>query len=110
MQTKEHLLTQLDYLKILIEEDRFGESHDRLHEFKENLISTCKTALDKFKDVELELPKTLIKTKPNQWVYLNRTWIKVISITKSEICFEINKGNILKKLYRVKKDIALAIK
>jgi hypothetical protein len=105
MQTKENLITQLDYIKILIDEDRHGESHDRIEELRENLNETCNSIKDKFNSAQLELPKSLIKTKPNQWIFINQTWVKILSITKQEITFELNKGNTVKSKYTVKKGI-----
>ena len=105
MQTKEHLMTQLDYIKILIDEDRLGESHDRIEELRENLNESCSRIIDKFNSSQLELPKSLVKTKPNQWVFLNQNWVKIISITKQDIVFELNKGNTVRTKYTIKKGI-----
>lgn len=104
MQNKNHLIYQLDYLKILIEEDRYGESLDKSKEFIQNLEQTCSLINHKFDNGEIELSKAMTKTKPNQWLFLNKTWIKVLEITKNEITFEINKGNVLKRIYSLRSD------
>jgi len=105
MQTKDHLMTQLDYIKILLDEDRIGESHDRIEELRINLNETCNKIKDSFNSSDIEIPKSLIKTKPNQWMFINQNWIKIVSITKQEITFEVNKGNTLRKKYTIKKGI-----
>lgn len=105
MQSKEHLITQLDYIKILIDEDRLGESHDRIEELRLNLNDTCNKIKDKFTSAQLEIPKSLIKTKPNQWIFLDQNWVKIISINKQEITFEVNKGNTIKSKYTIKKSM-----
>lgn len=105
MQTKEHLITQLDYIKILIDEDRIGESHDKIEELRVNLNDTCNKIKDSFTSSDLEIPKSLIKTKPNQWIFIKQNWVKVINISKSEITFELNKGNKIKSKYTIKKGI-----
>jgi len=104
MQNKDHLLFQLDYMKVLLEEDRYGETFDKAKELIQNLEQTCKSIYAKFDNGEIELSKALTKTKPNQWVFLNKTWIKVLQITKNEITFEINKGNILKRIYNLRNE------
>lgn len=103
MQTKDHLLTQLDYIKILIDENRLAESHDRLDELKSNLSLTCDKIKEKMVTSQIEIPKSLTKTKPNQWMFINQNWVKVISINKQELTFELNKGNTAKIKYVTKK-------
>ena len=59
--------TQLDYVKILLEEDRSGEALNHLKDICRELETKCLVTANKLKDLELDIPKSLIKTKPLNW-------------------------------------------
>ena len=81
--------TQLDYVKILLEEDRAGEALNHLKDICRELETKCFVTASKLNDQEIEIPKSLTKTKPQNWIFLKETWLKLISIKGDDIYFEI---------------------
>jgi len=93
--------TQLDYVKILLEEDRSGEALNHLKDICRELETKCLVTASKLKDLELDIPKSLIKTKPLNWIFLKETWFKLISIKDDNIYLEITDGVSIKNKFKV---------
>lgn len=93
--------TQLDYVKILLEEDRAGEALNHLRDICRDLETQCFVSASKLKDIELEIPKSLIKTKPQNWIFLKETWLKLISIKDNDIYLEITDGVSIKNKFKI---------
>lgn len=94
-------LTQLDYVKILLEENREGEALNHLKDICRELETKCIVTAEKLKDLELDIPKSLIKTKPQNWIFLKETWFKLINIKNDDIFLEITDGVSLKNKFTV---------
>jgi len=93
--------TQLDYVKILLEEDREGEALNHLKDICRELETNCIVTANKLKDTELNIPKSLIKTKPQNWIFLKETWMKLININGDDIFLEITDGVSIKNKFKV---------
>lgn len=93
--------TQLDYVKILLEEDRAGEALNCLKTICKELETKCLVTASKLTDIEFEIPKSLIKTKPQNWVFLKETWLKLISIKDDNIYLEITDGVSIKNKFKI---------
>lgn len=93
--------TQLDYVKILLEEDREGEALNHLKDICRDLETKCLVTANKLKDTELQIPKSLIKTKPQNWVFLKETWLKLIAIKGDDIFLEITDGVSIKNKFKI---------
>ena len=93
--------TQLDYVKILLEEDRASEALNHLRNICKELETKCLVTANKLKDQEFEIPKSLIKTKPSNWIFLKETWFKLISIKDDNIYLEITDGVSIKNKFKL---------
>ena len=94
-----YYITQLDYIKILLEEHKEGEALNNLKDICKNLESNCLVTANKLKDTEFDIPKALIKTKPQNWIFLKETWMKLISIKENDIYLEITDGVSIKNKF-----------
>jgi hypothetical protein len=93
--------TQLDYVKILLEENREGEALNHLKDICKALEAKCIVTANMLKDAELQIPKSLIKTKPQNWIFLKETWMKLISIKGDDIFLEITDGVSIKNKFKI---------
>jgi len=85
-------LTQLDYIKILLEEQRIGEASDLLNELNTTIKINCKEEAEKLNNAtEIEIKQSIKNTKPNNWVFVNNIWAKLLSVSRNEIQLEIAK-------------------
>ncbi len=100
------LTTQLDYIKTLIEESRYGEASDAVTNLNADLQDKVTSMRKHIEDEPVSLPKALTKTKPNEWLLINNDWYKMRKITKTELVLEINKQNVITKQYNVVREIA----
>ena len=94
-------LTQIDYIRILLEESRHGEALNYLKIISDDLERNCVIQANKFDGQELELPKSFIKTKPEKWLFLNETWMKLIDIKDGFISLEISDGITIKNKFKI---------
>lgn len=97
-----HYLTQLDYIKILLEEDRNGEALNHLRSITSDLEAVCKSEAERL-NTELEMTKAETKTKPENWIYVNNTWAKLIEIDSDvrTIALEVSKGISIKTTFKI---------
>ena len=101
MTTKDNvqLITQLDYIKVLLEENRYGEASDLTSDLSKKLDDKVQKIAEDFKLRQLNLPKYLTKTKANEWVIINENWYKVKKISKTEVILELNRQFSITKEY-----------
>jgi hypothetical protein len=97
---KPYLVTQLDYMKILIEEEKWGEASEIMSSLNQNLDNKISVLKNELENANLVLPKTLTKSKVNEWLCINYNWYKLKKITKNELILELNKNNIVTKSYQ----------
>ena len=93
--------TQLDYIKILLEEDRDGEALNHLKSLCKSLEAKCIVTANILKDKELSIPKSLTKTKPQNWIFLKETWMKLIAFKGDDIFLEITDGVSIKNKFKI---------
>lgn len=93
------LITQLDYIKVLLEENRYGEASDLTSELSKRLDEKVHKIAEDIKLRQLNLPKYLTKTKANEWVIINENWYKVKKVSKTEIILELNRQFTITKVY-----------
>ena len=105
-------LTQLDYIKTLIEENRIGESLSILNELDKQIYLQCMNLFNKINEEDLILLKSDLTIKPNNYIYIFDNWIKLLSINKTHVLLEITKDLIIEKKYIIydKKPKLLSIK
>lgn len=99
---KNYNTTQLDYIKILMEEHRDGEALNMLKKLSSELESQCILKAQQLNNTELEMPKYLVSTKPNNWIFLKETWFKIIDISKDKVHLEISDGISIKNTIKIK--------
>jgi hypothetical protein len=97
---KPYLVTQLDYMKILIEEEKWGEASEIMSSLNQNLDNKISVLKNELENANLVLPKALTKSKVNEWLCINYNWYKLKKITKNELILELNKNNIVTKSYQ----------
>lgn len=93
--------TQLDYVKILLEDDRDGEALNHLRDICRELETKCQVSANMLKDANLEIPKSLTKTKPHNWIFLKETWVKLLSIKDDNIYLEITDGISIQNKFKI---------
>lgn len=84
-------INQLDYIKLILEDNRHGDALNKLKSLCDDLQHKCDNDRSKF-PAELELPKSLVKTKPKNWLFLNETWVKLLGVKGDTIHLEVTKG------------------
>lgn len=94
-------LTQLDYIKVLLDEDREGEALNHLKQIARDLEAKCLVTAKKLEETEFDIPKALIKTKPQNWIFLKENWVKLVSIQHDNICLEITDGVSIKTKFKI---------
>ena len=92
---------QLDYIKILLEDEKSGEALNQLKDICRELENKCQITANQLRDTELKIPKSLIKTKPQNWIFLKETWLKLIAIKGDDIFLEITDGVSIKSKFKV---------
>lgn len=97
------LITQMDYAKILIEDERYGEASDIIYTINDIIDNKVKKIADTMHIADLEIPKSLVKTKSNEWKLLNNNWVKFKSISKENVTLYLNRNNIIEKQYKINK-------
>lgn len=93
--------TQLDYIKILLEDGKKGEALNHLRDICRELETTCQVTATKLSETELNIPKSLIKTKPQNWIFLKETWVKLLAIKGDDIFLEITDGVSIKNKFKI---------
>ena len=94
-------LTQIDYIRILIEDSRHGEALNYLKILTTDIEKICVLQATKFDNVEIDLPKSMVKTKPANWLFLNETWMKLIDIKNNHISLEISDGITITNKFKI---------
>lgn len=96
-------LTQLDYIKCLIEDNKIGEALGNLKSMCKDMECLCIGQADAMNgDNAIEIPKSLVKTKPQNWVFLNETWVKLIGMKDNVIHLEVSDGITIKNKYVIR--------
>lgn len=96
-------LTQLDYIKILIEDNRWGEASDLIDDLKSDVLYKLLKIKNETERLSLNLPKSLIKSKPDNWTCINDNWYKLKKISKTELILELSKNIKITKQYTIQK-------
>lgn len=86
---KNNYITQLDYIRILLEEEKYGEALNNISHIKNNLETQCENILNNI-DIDIDMLKTDLK--PGMWYYINQTWLKFIGIKNNFAIYEIANG------------------
>jgi hypothetical protein len=97
-------LTQLDYVKCLIEENRIGEALENLKTICNDLEYICVDQAERLNQDELVIPKSIVKTKPQNWMFLNETWVKMIGVSGDTIQLEVSNGITVESKFIVKRN------
>lgn len=92
-------LTQLDYIKTLIQENRICESLAILNQLDKQIYLHCMNLYNTIQLNELTLLKSDLNIKPNNYIYIFDNWIKLLKINKTHITLEITKELIIEKNY-----------
>lgn len=72
-------ITQLDYIKVLLEEDRIGEALNYVNILSKGLETECKIISDDLNQIdEIAISNVDIKIKPGNWMNVNNAWIKLL--------------------------------
>ncbi len=83
---KKNYNTELDYIKILLEENRIGEALNNINILKTDLFTECINI--KTNSANLILPK---KVKAGENLYLNNHWFKYVRKQDNKHVLEIAK-------------------
>jgi hypothetical protein len=83
---------QLDYIKILLEDGKDGEALNSLRDMCSQVERGCKVTASRLDGTILDMPKALVKTKPMNWLFLNETWLKLLSLERDSAKFEVTNG------------------
>lgn len=99
---KEKYITQLDYIKILLEEDRLGEALNYTNILSTGLQQDCELLAETFNRTRvLNITKEQSKTKNGNWIFLRDSWFKLLDKDKSMIHLEVCKNIEIKIPYNV---------
>jgi len=97
------LVTQIDYIKCLLEEQRLGEALNYIQNISKDLESYCDNLAQQLSSSEIILTKDQIKTKKGNYIYINNVWLKVIEKSNSHIELGITNGvSIIKEIKKSK--------
>ena len=90
-------ITQLDYIKVLLEENRIGEAMNFVEILSKGLDKECNEIANTIEKSDIVINKTQLKTKPNNYMYIKDTWVKLLQLDKENISLEVNKIIIVTK-------------
>ena len=94
-------ITQLDYIKVLLEENRIGEAMNFVEILSIGLQKECETIKNSIENQEIIIDKLQLKTKPNNYMYIKDTWVKLLERDKENIGLEVCKNVTVKTTYKV---------
>lgn len=86
------LITQIDYVKCLIEEQRLGEALQCIENVSKDLSKYCDEIAQRLSTSDFFLSKEQLKTKKGNYIYVNDTWCKVIDRTPTTIELAVSEG------------------
>lgn len=97
------LITQVDYIKCLLEEQRLGEALNYVQNLKKDLEQQCDKLAEFLSSSEIVLSKEQLKIKKGNYIYINNVWLKVLNKTNTHIELGITNGvSILKTIKKSK--------
>lgn len=97
------LMTQIDYIKCLLEEQRLGEALNLMHNVSKDLEQHCDKLAQQLSSSEIVFTKEQLKTKKGNYIYINNMWLKVIDKTATSIELGITNGvSVLKTVKKSK--------
>lgn len=96
-----NLITQLNYIKTLLEENRLGDANDMLSSLNNEIHTKCIKTANELNNNELLINKTQLNTKPNNSIYINGQWVKLININKNELEIQISNNIKIKTKYKI---------
>lgn len=97
------LITQVDYIKCLIEEQRLGEALQCMQSVTKDLSQHCDKLAQTLSTSEIVFSKEQLKTKKGNYIYINNTWCKVIERTNTSIELGICDGvSVIKNIKKSK--------
>ena len=94
-------ITQLDYIRVLLEENRIGEAMNFVDILSKGLEKECTSIANTIENNNLVIDKVQLKTKPNNYMYIQDTWVKLLQMDKENISLEVNKNIVVKTTYKV---------
>lgn len=96
-------ITQIDYIKLMIEDNRFGEALNILRNLSNDLETKCHEQADAISKADITFTRDQLKNKIGNYVHINNTWCKIISKSISELELEISKDiSVVKKTNKPK--------
>ena len=99
---KAKYITQLDYIKVLLEEDRFGEALNYTNILSGNLNTECEIIAETFNNGNpIQITKDQMKTKPGNWMFIRDSWVRLIAKDSDTIHLEVSKNIEIKMPYNV---------
>ena len=97
------LITQIDYIKCLLEQQRLGEALNHIHSFRKDLEQHCANLAQELSSSDIAFTKEQMKTKIGNYIYINNMWLKVIDKTPTSIELGITDGvSVLKTIKKTK--------
>ncbi len=97
------LITQVDYIKCLLEEQRLGEALNCIHNISKDLEQYCDKLAQQLSSTDLELSKEQLKIKKGNYIYIQNVWLKIIDKSSTHIELGISNGiSVLKTLKKSK--------
>jgi hypothetical protein len=99
---KTKIITAINYIKVLLEEDRLGESIKYINLLKNDIESESDVLIMKLEG-DLIINKEQLKTKPGNFIYIHDMWFKLISLNKNDrtIHLEARPGVEINKKYTI---------
>ena len=97
-------LTQISYIKMLMEENRLGEANNMLSNLSGEIQKTCETKAREMSNKDLRVSRNVLSTKRNNSVYLDGTWYKLLGIKGDEMELEVTKGINVKTKFKVEEN------
>lgn len=97
------LITQVDYIKCLLEEQRLGEALNNIQNIAKDLEQHCDKLAQQLSSTDLVLSKEELKTKKGNYIYIHNMWLKVIDKSPTHIELGISNGiSVLKQIKKSK--------
>lgn len=97
------LITQIDYIKCLLEQQRLGEALNCIHSIGKDLEQHCDKLAQQLSSSDIAFTKEQLKTKKGNYIYIHNMWLKVIDKTPTSIELGITDGvSVLKTVKKSK--------
>lgn len=95
-------ITQINYIKVLLEENRIGEAFNYVNILSDGLEQTCEKIVNNLDITDgLTITKKDEKTKPGNWLYIDNNWLKLINKNDEQLHLEISKNIQVKTKYKI---------